>query len=206
MHFAGTKRLDYKKVDIFVTACTPPDKHGYVSLSLSNIYEKEILEQAKIVVLEINKKFPITYGDMEVSINDVDYMVEVNYDPPTIPNPEPNEKDKVIGNYISEKINDGDCIQLGIGGVPNAVAKALMGKKDLGIHTEMFTSGMVDLLKAGVINGKKKTLHKGKVVCCFAYGTKEMYDYIDQNPAVLMLQGKYVNDPRIIGLNFSPSS
>jgi acyl-CoA hydrolase len=201
LHFAGKKRLDYRKVDIFITATTLPDKHGYVSLSLSNIYEKEILEQADIVVLEVNKNFPTTYGDMEVSINDVDYLVETNYEPPTIPNLEPNEKDIKIGNFIAEKINDGDCIQLGIGGVPNAVAKALFNKKDLGIHTEMFTSGMVDLMKAGVINGKKKTLHKGKVVCCFALGTKEMYEYIDQNPAVTILQGRYVNDPAVIGLN-----
>ena len=201
LHFAGSKRLDYRKVDIFVTASTPPDKHGYVSLSLSNIYEKEILERADIVVLEVNENFPYTYGDMEVNINDVDYMVKTDYLPPTIPNLEPNEKDIKIGNFIAEKINDGDCIQLGIGGVPNAVSKQLFNKKDLGIHTEMFTSGMVDLMKAGVINGKKKTLHKGKVVCCFALGTQEMYDYIDHNPAVTILQGKYVNDPAVIGLN-----
>ena len=201
LHFAGKKRLDYRKVDIFITATTPPDKHGYVSLSLSNIYEKEILEQADIVVLEINEKFPRTYGDMEVHISDADYLVKVDYEAPTLPNPEPNDKDIVIGNLIAEKINDGDNIQLGIGGIPNAVARALMSKKDLGIHTEMFTSGMIDLLKAGVVNGKKKTLHKGKVVCCFALGTKEMYHYIDQNPAVMMLRGNYVNDPAIIGLN-----
>lgn len=201
LHFAGSKRLDYKKVDIFITATTPPDKHGYVSLSLSNIYEKEILEQADIVVLEVNENLPYTYGDMEVHINDIDYLVKTNYEPPTIPNLEPNEKDIKIGSSIAEKIYDGDCIQLGIGGVPNAVSKALFSKKDLGIHTEMFTSGMVDLMKAGVINGKKKTLHKGKVICCFALGTKEMYDYIDRNPAVTILQGKYVNDPSVIGLN-----
>lgn len=201
LHFAGKKRLDYKKVDIFVTACTPPNKHGYVSLSLSNIYEKEVLEQADIVVLEVNENFPTTYGDMEVSVNDVDYLVKTDYEPPTIPNLDPNEKDVKIGNFIAEKINDGDCIQLGIGGVPNAVSKALFHKKDLGIHTEMFTSGMVDLMKAGVINGKKKTLHKGKVVCCFALGTKEMYEYLDQNPAVKILKGAYVNDPAVIGLN-----
>ena len=201
LHFAGSKRLDYRKVDIFVTAATPPDKHGYVSLSLSNIYEKEILEQADIVVLEVNENFPYTYGDMEVHINDIDYMVKTDYLPPTIPNLDPNEKDVKIGKFIAEKINDGDCIQLGIGGVPNAVAKQLFDKKDLGIHTEMFTSSMVDLMKAGVINGKKKTLHKGKVVCCFALGTQEMYDYIDHNPAVTILQGRYVNDPSVIGLN-----
>ncbi len=201
LHFAGKKRLDYKKADMFVTCATPPDEHGYISLSLSNIYEKEILEQADIVVIEVNEKFPTTYGDVEVHISDIDYMVKVDYDPPTLPDVEPNEKDTIIGNLIADKINDGDTIQLGIGGIPNAVAKALLHKKDLGIHTEMFTSGMVDLIKSGAVNGKKKTLHRGKHVCCFALGTKEMYDFIDRNPAVMMLRGSYVNDPAIIGLN-----
>lgn len=201
LHFAGKKRLDYRKVDIFVTAATMPDKHGYISLSLSNIYEKEILEKSDIVVLEVNENFPRTYGDMEVHISDVDYLVKTDYLPPTIPNPEPNEKDTIIGNHIANEIHDGDTIQLGIGGIPNAVARALMNKKDLGIHTEMFTSGMVDLIKAGAVTGKKKTLHKGKHVCCFAFGTQEMYDFIDQNPSVLLLRGNYVNDPAIIGLN-----
>jgi len=182
LHFAGKKRLDYKKVDIFVTAASLPDKHGFVSLSLSNIYEKEILEKADIVVLEVNENFPTTYGDMEVHISDVDYLVKTDYLPPTIPNSEPNEKDTIIGNYIANEIHDGDTIQLGIGGIPNAVAKALVNKKDLGIHTEMFTSGMVDLIKAGAVTGKKKTLHKGKHVCCFAFGTQEMYDFIDEKP------------------------
>ncbi len=201
LHFAGKKRLDYKKVDIFVTTATMPDKHGFISLSLSNIYEKEILEQADIVVIEANDNFPRTLGDMEVHINDIDYLVKTDYEPPTIPNLEPSEKDTIIGNHIADNINDGDNLQLGIGGIPNAVSKALIGKKDLGIHTEMFTSGMVELIKAGVVTGKRKTLHRGKHVCCFAYGTKDMYDYIDGNPSVMLLQGKYVNDPAIIGLN-----
>lgn len=201
LHFAGTKRLHHRKANIFISAATMPDKHGYVSLSLSNIYEKEILEQADIVVLEVNENFPRTYGDTEVHISDVDYLVKTNYLPPILPDVEPNEKDTVIGNLIAEKINDGDTIQLGIGGIPNAVAKALVNKKDLGIHTEMFTSGMIDLIESGAVNGKKKTLHKGKHVCCFALGNKKLYDYLDHNPAVLVLRGSYVNDPAIIGLN-----
>jgi acyl-CoA hydrolase len=178
-----------------------PDKHGYVSLSLSNIYEKEMLEQADLVVLEINENFPRTYGDTEVHIQDVDYLVKTDYLPPTLPDVEPNEKDKIIGKFIADKINDGDTIQLGIGGIPNAVAKALVHKKDLGIHTEMFTSGMIDLIESGAVNGKKKTLHKGKHVCCFALGNKALYDYLDHNPAVLVMRGSYVNDPAVIGLN-----
>lgn len=201
LHFAGSKRLDYKKPNIFITAATPPDKHGFMSLSTSNVYEKEMVEAADIVVFEINPNFPRTFGEMEVHVNDVDYLVEVDYPVPTLPSPEPNEKDLIIGKLIAEKINDGDSIQLGIGGIPNAVARSLMDKKDLGIHTEMFTSGMIDLIESGAVNGKKKTLHRGKHVCAFAMGSKELYDYIDNNPSVMILPGSYVNDPAVMGLN-----
>ncbi|MFA6792143.1 MAG: acetyl-CoA hydrolase/transferase C-terminal domain-containing protein [Candidatus Izemoplasmatales bacterium] len=201
LHYAGKKRLDHITPDLFVTAATPPDKHGFMSLSLSNVYEKEVMKQAKVVVFEINPNFPRTHGDMEVHVSDVDYLVEVDYPAPTLPNIEPNEKDIKIGNLIANQIHDGDTIQLGIGGIPNAVAKALIHKKDLGIHTEMFTSNMVTLIKAGVINGKKKTLHPGKHVCCFALGTQEMYDFIDDNPSVMILPGSYVNDPAVMAHN-----
>jgi acyl-CoA hydrolase len=159
------------------------------------------MRQAKIVVFEINPNFPRTHGDMEVHVSDVDYLVNANYPAPTIPNIEPNEKDSQIGKLIAQQIHDGDTIQLGIGGIPNAVAKALVGKKDLGIHTEMFTSNMVSLIKEGVITGKKKTLHPGKHVCCFALGTQELYDYIDDNPSVMILPGSYVNDPAVMAFN-----
>ena len=201
LHFAGKKRLDYKQPDLFISAASMPDKHGFISLSLSNVYEKEMIQKAKIVALEINPKFPRTFGDLEVHMSEVDYLIETNYNPPTLPNLEPNEKDQIIGNLIANEIHDGDSIQLGIGGIPNAVAKALINKKDLGIHTEMFTSGMVELIKAGVITGKRKTLHPGKHVCCFALGNQELYDFIDDNPSVMILRGGYVNDPSVMGLN-----
>jgi acyl-CoA hydrolase len=201
LHLAGRRRLDHKNPNIFITAATPPDKHGFMSLSTSNVYEKQMVEESDIVVFEINPNFPRTFGDMEVHINDVDYLVETDYAVPTLPNIVPNEKDMLIGKYIADKINDGDTLQLGIGGIPNAVAKSLINKKDIGIHTEMFTSGMIDLIEAGVITGKKKTLHKGKHVCCFAMGSKELYEYIDNNPSVMILPGSYVNDPAVMGLN-----
>lgn len=201
LHFAGSRRLDYKKPNIFITAATRPDKHGFMSLATSNVYEKEMVEAADIVVFEINPNFPRTFGEMEVHVSDVDYLVEADYQVPTLPNAEPNEKDMIIGKLIADKIHDGDSIQLGIGGIPNAVAKSLMHKKNLGIHTEMFTSGMIDLIESGAVNGKMKTLHRGKHVCCFAMGTKEVYDYIDNNPSVMILPGSYVNDPAVMGLN-----
>lgn len=201
LHLAGVKRLDYEKPDVYVGNATPPDKHGYVSLSLSNVYEKRMIEAAETVIIEINDKLPRTFGDMELHISDIDYMIEVDYDIPVLPDVKPNEKDLKIGQFIAEQIHDGDCIQLGIGGIPNAVAESLYGKKNLGIHTEMLTSGMMNLVKAGVVNGKAKNVHQGKVVATFGLGNKDLYDFMDDNPSVEIRDGHYVNDPYVIGLN-----
>ncbi len=201
LHLAATKRLEFVKPNIYIGNATLPDKHGFVSLSLSNVYEKRMLKAADLVILEINPKLPRTFGDVEVHINDIDYMIEVDYDIPEIPDTEPNEKDLKIGALIAENINDGDCIQLGIGGIPNAVAAALKDKKDLGVHTEMLTTGMMKLVKEGVITGKHKNFNKGKIVAAFALGTKELYEFIDNNPSVMIMDGNWTNDPYIIGQN-----
>jgi acyl-CoA hydrolase len=201
LHLAGRKRFEHVKPNLFVGTATPPDKHGFMSLSLSNVYEKEAIDLADIVILEVSPHFPRTFGDLEVHQSEVDYMVNVDYYPPVLPDAEPNEKDIAIGNFIAEKVKNGATLQLGIGGIPNAVAHALMHKKDLGIHTEMFTTGLMKLVKAGAANGKRKKTHNGKHVCCFALGSQELYDFIDNNPSVLVLNGHYVNDPAIIGLN-----
>ncbi len=201
LHLAGVKRLDYEKPNIYVGNATRPDAHGYVSLSLSNVYEKRMIEAADLVILEINDKLPRTFGDMELHIRDIDYMIEVDYDIPVLPDVEPNEKDLKIGKFIADYIHDGDCIQLGIGGIPNAVAESLYDKKDLGIHTEMLTSGMMNLVKAGVVTGKHKNVNRGKVVATFALGNRELYDFIDNNPSVELRDGNVVNDPCVIGQN-----
>jgi len=201
LHLAGIKRLAHVHTDIYVGACSMPDKHGYVSLSLSNTYEKRVIEEADLVILEINPNMPYTYGDLELHLDEVDYVIESNYFPAELPDTEPNEKDIAIGNNIASQINDGDCIQLGIGGIPNAVASALKNKKDLGVHTEMLTTGLMKLAKLGVVTNKRKTLHKGKMVCTFAMGSKELYEFIDHNPGVAVLDGAYTNDPHVIGLN-----
>ncbi len=201
LHLAGTRRLDHIKPDIYVGSASMPDKHGFISLSTSNTYERKMIEAADISILEINPNYPRTFGDLEIHYSEIDYLVLADYDVPTLPDVEPNEKDLKIGSYIAELINDGDTLQLGIGGIPNAVAAALHGKKDLGIHTEMMTSGMVDLIESGAITGKKKSLHRNKHVATFALGNKKLYDYIDNNPSIMLLNGEYVNDPAIIGLN-----
>jgi len=201
LHLAAKKRLAHVRPNIYIGNASLPDKHGYVSLGVSNVYEKRMLEAADLVMLEVNPRVPRTHGDLEVHVNEVDYLLQVDYPLPEIPDAPPNAKDLAIGRLIAEHIADGDCIQLGIGGIPNAVAAALGGKKNLGIHTEMFTTGMMELMKQGVITNGKKTLHRGKAVCCFALGTQALYEFIDDNPAVWVLDGAYVNDPAVIGQN-----
>ncbi|MBT9153647.1 MAG: Succinyl-CoA:coenzyme A transferase [Firmicutes bacterium] len=201
LHLAARKRLAFVRPNIYIGNASLPDKHGYVSLGVSNVYEKRMLEAADVVMLEINPHVPRTHGDLEVHIRDVDYMIETNYRLPEIPDAPPSDKDLKIGHLIAEHILDGDCIQLGIGGIPNAVAASLEGKRDLGVHTEMFTSGMMQLIKQGVITNGAKTLHRGKAVCCFVLGTQELYEFVDDNPSIWVLDGGYVNDPAVIGVN-----
>lgn len=200
LHLAS-RRLDNKRTNIFVGNCTPPDRHGYISLSLSNTYEKRMMADCDYIILEVNKKFPRTLGDMQMHESEIDYFYDVDYDVPEIPDVPPTERDLLIGKHIADYIKDGDCLQLGIGGIPNAVTASLYSKKNLGIHTEMLTTGMAKLAKAGVINGRCKQIHNGKMIGTFAMGTKELYDYIDDNPSCNLYDGGYVNDPYTIMQN-----
>jgi len=201
LHLAGKNRLFHRHTNIFVGTASPMDKHGYLSLSLSATYERMILEEADLVILEVNPNMPRTFGDTTIHISQIDYIVEVNYPVPELAVIEPNEKDKKIGKMIAGIIEDGSTLQLGIGGIPNAVTKELFDKKDLGIHTEMFTDGMVDLAEAGVITGTKKGFYDRRMVATFALGTKKLYDFINDNPAVVIKDGYWVNDPYTISKN-----
>ena len=201
LHLVAVKRLAHKKPNIFIGTASMPDKHGYVSLSLSNVFEKRMIEAADTVILEINPNYPRTFGDLELHISNIDYMIETNYEAPQLHDTPINEKDEVIGNLIANYINDGDCIQLGIGGIPNAVAASLKDKKDLGIHTEMFTTGIMNLIKCGAATGNKKQINKGKHIATFALGTRELYDFIDNNPSIQLMDGNWVNDPYTIAQN-----
>ena len=201
LHLAASKRLAHTKYNIFIGAAAMPDEHGYVSLSLSNVYEKASCEQADLVILEVNPNFPRTFGDLEIHISEIDYLIKTNYPAPEIGEIQLTEKDHIIGKFIADMIEDGSTIQLGIGGIPSAVAEALVDKRDLGIHTEMFTNGLMKLIEAGAVTGKMKNIDRGKHVACFAYGNRKLYDYINNNPAVLIKNGTWVNDPNVIGLN-----
>ena len=201
LHYAATKRLYHRKPRFFIGTASMPDKHGNVSLSCSNTYEMQMIREADVTILEINPNYPRTFGDVNLTLNEVDYLIQNDYEIPALPDVPPSEKDRVIGSLITPYIHDGDCLQLGIGGMPNAIAESLTDKKDLGIHTEMLTTGMMKLYKAGAITGRKKQIHNGKMVCTFIMGSKELYEFAHDNPAVEVLAGSYVNDPYVISQN-----
>lgn len=201
LHFAATKRLYHKKPSLYIGAAAMPDRHGIISLSCSNTYEMQMIAAADKVILEINPNYPRTFGDAFLRVEEVDHLIEVDYPVPALPDVEPSEKDKIIGSLVAPYIKDGDCIQLGIGGMPNAIADNLFDKKDLGVHTEMLTTNMMKLYRAGVITGRKKQLQPGKMVCTFMMGSKELYDFAHDNPAVEVLAGSYTNNPYVIAQN-----
>jgi acyl-CoA hydrolase len=201
LHRAAQDRIHAHPADMFFGTCTPPDKHGYVSLSLGITYEKDVIEAARIVVLEINPRLPRTFGDTQVHVSRVNFFVEHDQEVPTLPSPSPTATDMAIGGHIAELVEDGSTIQLGIGGIPNAAALALREKRDLGVHTEMMVDSMMELYEMGVVTNQRKGLLKGKFVCCFSMGSRKLYDWMDDNVAVQFERGKWVNDPAVIRQN-----
>ncbi len=190
-----------KDPDLFVGTCTPPDKDGKISLGLSDIYDREVMKRAKTVVMEVNPNMPFTMGDAVIDVSDVDYFVPVDFPMVEDKTAPINEKDKIIGGYISEYIKDGDCLQIGIGSIPNSVVQFLETKKDLGIHTELLSDGIAELAKKGVVNGSKKTLHKGKIVTSIVLGTEKVYKFVDHNPDVLVMDCSYCNGYETLAKN-----
>jgi len=201
LHRAATDRIHAHRPDVFFGTCTPPDKHGFVSLALGITYEKDIMDHANLVILEVNPRLPRTFGDTEVHVSAVDYFVEHDQEVPSLPAPVPNETDLAIGAYIADLVEDGSTLQLGIGGIPNAAALALKGKKDLGVHTEMLVDSMMELYEMGVITNARKALKPGKFITTFAMGSRKFYDWLDDNVAVEFQRGSWVNNPAIVAQN-----
>jgi acyl-CoA hydrolase len=201
LHRAATDRIHAHRPDIFFGTCTPPDKHGFVSLSLGITYEKDIMDHARLVVLEVNPRLPRTFGDTQVHVSKVDYFVEHDQEVPALPAPQPNATDLAIGAHIAGLVEDGSTLQLGIGGIPNAAAMALKDKKDLGVHTEMLVDSMMELYELGVITNGRKALKPGKFVTTFAMGSRKFYDWLDDNLAVEFQRGSWVNNPAVVAQN-----
>jgi len=201
LHRAATDRIHARRPDIFFGTCTPPDKHGFVSLSLGITYEKDIMDHARLVILEVNPRLPRTFGDTQVHVSAVDFFVEHDQEVPSLPAPVPNATDLQIGAYIADLVEDGSTLQLGIGGIPNAAALALKDKKDLGVHTEMLVDSMMELYHMGVITNARKALKPGKFLTTFAMGSRKFYDWLDDNVAVEFQRGSWVNNPAIVAQN-----
>ena len=201
LHRAAMDRIQARRPDVFFGTCTPPDKNGFVSLSLGITYEKDMIEAAGLVILEVNSRLPRTFGDTHVHVSAVDNFVERDNEVPALSSPVPDGTELAIGGHIGELVPDGATIQLGIGGIPNAAALALKNKRDLGVHTEMMVDSMMELYECGAVTNRRKALVKDKFVCTFAMGSRKLYDWLDNNVAVEFRRGAWVNDPAVIRQN-----
>jgi len=201
LHRCISSRMAYRRPDIFLGCACPMDKHGYLSLSMDTVCEKELLENAAQVILEVNPNLPRIGGDTLVHISQVDYILETTRALPTLPEVQLNDKEKQIGAYVAELIEDESTLQIGFGNIPIAVTRCLTDKKDLGVHTEMFSEGLLDLYECGALTNRKKTLWRDKFVADCALGSQRLYDFFDNNLAVEFHRGSVVNDPRVIGRN-----
>ncbi len=192
-------------VDIVILKTCPMDQNGCFNFSASNMWHRAVIERARMVIVEVSKSLPYACGDENgVHLSEVDYIVEGHGDPaPELPNPQPCEVDRAVARRIAVEIEDGACLQIGIGGMPNAVCTLLLesGVRDLGIHTEMLTDGIADLYKSGRITGSRKTLDTGKIAYTFALGSSALYAVIDRNPDCFCRPVDYTNSPHIIMRN-----
>jgi acetyl-CoA hydrolase len=190
-------------LDVAMIHVSPPDEHGFCSLGVEVGLTKTPAESARIIIAEVNEQMPRTLGDSFIHVSRLNYIVPVDYPISELAmgGGDTSEVVEKIAGYIAELIPDGATMQLGIGAIPDAVLKFLFDKKDLGIHTELFSDGVIDLFNAGVITNAQKTLHPGKIVAGFMIGTKRLYDWADDNPLIELHRTEYVNDPFVIAQN-----
>ncbi len=192
-------------VDVAILKTCPMDANGFFNFSAANLWHRAVIERAKLVIVEVSRTLPYVYGEGNgIHLSEVDYIVEGDDQPaPELPNPQPTEIDRAVARRIAAEIEDGSCLQIGIGGMPNAVCTLLLesGVQDLGIHTEMLTDGIAELYKTGRISGSRKKLDPGKIVYTFALGSKCMYETADHNADFCCNPVDYTNSPHIIMQN-----
>jgi acyl-CoA hydrolase len=189
-------------LDVALIHVSPPDKHGFCSLGTSVDIARSAVKNSKYVIAQVNKQMPRTHGDGIIHISEINTVVEVDEALPEVSyNKLVNETSLTIGRYCAELIDDRSALQMGIGAIPDAVLSCLNNHKDLGIHTEMFSDGVIPLVEKGIITNKYKKKHRGKIVTGFAIGTKKLYDFVDDNPQVVFLEIEYVNDTKVIRQN-----
>lgn len=194
-------------VDVALLNVSLPDEHGFCSYGVDVGSIKTAADKAHVIIAQVNKEMPRTLGDSFIHINKIHHIIEHDEPIAELPQVDPNasadllEVYDTIGRYIAELIEDGSTLQMGIGAIPDAVMRYLKDKENLGIHTEMFSDGIIDLVDEGVITGEEKTLHPGKIIAGFVLGTKRVFDFIDNNPVIEFHPQEYVNDPFIIAKN-----
>ena len=194
-------RQGYMDLDVVLVNVSPPDKHGFCSLGVSVDIVISAIEKGKKVIAQINPRMPRTMGDGIVHLRNFDACVEISEEIHEMKFVAPSEAEKQIGRNIAEIIDDGSTLQMGIGGIPNAVLNYLNNHKDLGVHTEMFSEGIVDLVEKGIVNGAKKKINPYKIISGFAMGTRRLYDFMDDNPEIEMRDIAFVNDTAVIRQN-----
>ena len=192
---------EYLPLDVAFVQVSPPDKHGYYSLGVSVDVALPAIRTAKKIVAQINPQVPRTHGTGIVHVDEIVFATEVNRPIHAHLPTEPSEVEHAIGKHVASLIEDGATLQMGIGNIPNAVLSNLGNHKNLGIHTEMFSDGVLPLLESGVINGKEKAVKRGKIVSCFAVGSQKLYDFIDDNPICDFRDSGYTNDTARIRRN-----
>lgn len=188
-------------VDVALIMVTPPNEEGKVSLGVSVDYTKSAAQNAKLVIAQVNDQMPFTYGESLLDVSEIDYFVEHSNPLPELKPAILGDAEKAIGRNCASLIQDGDTLQLGIGAIPDAVLLSLKNKKDLGIHSEMISDGVVELVEAGVITNVKKTLFPRRIIACFLMGTKRLYDFADHNKNLYVYPADFTNNPTVIAQN-----
>ena len=188
-------------IDVVLMSVTPPDEHGFCSFGVEVGTTKPAAEAAKIIIAELNRQMPRTLGDSFIHVSRIHRIVEVDYPLPEAPQGGSSEQHMLVGQHIAEMIPDGATLQMGIGSIPDAVLKNLYGHKDLGVHSELFSDGVIEMVEAGVITCARKSFHPGKIIAGFLFGSKRLYDFVHNNPLIELHPTDYVNDPFNIAQN-----
>ncbi|MBN1439290.1 MAG: hypothetical protein JW929_07775 [Anaerolineales bacterium] len=194
-------RRGHLSLDAVLLHVSPPDSHGFVSLGVESGMVKTPASLAHLVIAEVNERMPRVLGDTLLHISQIDYLIPVDYELAEVSMGEPGEISLKIAEHIAPLIEDGATLQAGIGEIPGAVLRHLVDKKDLGIHTELISDGMVDLAEAGVVTNARKKIHRGKIIAGFLIGTRRLFDFVDDNPFVELHPIEHVNDPFVISRN-----